>query len=132
MVGKSREYGYMERKRNLPRTAELAAGGALGAWGASRLKVGGQVARGVRLAAKHGHGEDAENVVHAARQARNQVRRVTGYGESGLRNRIPGFGTALDTIPAKMRPAAATAGGAYLAARAIPTHDERFTATGVF
>ena len=49
-----------------------------------------------------------------------------------LRGRVPGFGTALDLIPAKLRPHAAIGAGALLAARGTPAHHERFVPTGRF
>lgn len=127
-----RLYGYQERKRNYGRTAQLGAGVALGAYGASRLPVGQHVARGVKFAEARGYGPQAQKAAGHLRTGRNQVRRVTGQAEDVLRGRVPGLGTALDVIPRKMRPGLATAGGALLAARAVPTHDVRFVPTGRF
>jgi hypothetical protein len=123
-------YGYMETRRNPYRTAELGVGLGVGAWGASRLQVGSQVGRGVRIAQAKGKGQQAKGLVDRGRKARDTTRRITGQGEAGLRNRIPGFGTALDKIPKHLQPRVATGIGALLAVRAIPTHDERFVASG--
>lgn len=131
-IGKSRTYGYMDRERNYPRTAELAAGGALAAWGVPRLKLLSPLAaHGLRLATKHGGGKEAEAALQAARSVSRVTRNVTGAGEAQLR-RIKALDTAIEAVPAHLRPGVATAAGALLAARAIPTHDERFVPTGRF
>lgn len=131
-VGKAdRTYGYMEERRNGLRTAGMGVGAGVAAWGASRLHVGPLVTRGARLATEKGvDRKTTDSLVARGRRVRDTTRKVTGQAEGVLRGRVPGFGTALDAIPAKHRAAAATGAGGYLMLRSHPTKDERFVSTG--
>lgn len=129
-VTKAVTYGYMEERRNKQRTAYQVGGAALAAGGAAHLQVGRAVARGQRYADASGRGKQYRQGADVVRRGRNQVRNVSGQAVTGLRSRVPGFGTALSVIPPKLRPHAAIGGGALLAARGTPAHDERFVPTG--
>lgn len=124
-VGKSVTYGYRERTLSVPRTTEALAGGALAAYGVSRMRLGGMASYGARLAGKHGGGKEADEALALARELRDSVRRQTGKGEKQLR-KVAALDRAIERVPANLRPAVATSVGAVLVSNARPVHNERF------
>lgn len=122
-------YGYQQRQLSPVRTTETAAGLALGAWGASRMKSLNQLAAyGMRMAEKNGGGAEAEKALEAARRLAEATRRQTGKGERALRQNAR-FNAAVEAVPPPLRPAVATTAGALLVAHAHPVHTERFHRT---
>lgn len=127
-VTKSVQYGYQERKRSLTRTAEFAGGVALTAYGASRLRMVGQlVGYGARIAEKQGaKPEQVERVMSAARALGRGTRQVTGRGEAQAR-KVKALNDAISAVPYGLRAPVATAAGVMLASNARPTTRETFT-----
>lgn len=130
MVGKNVQFGYRERTVSPVRAGEAAVGVAALAWGGSRLKMLGPLAQhGVKAAARRGLESEAQRAVGFGATTGRAVRNATGRGEQALRDKVSGFGTSLDRVPAKMRPSVVAGGGAALTAHAMPVRRERFTPT---
>lgn len=129
-VGKA-IYGYQDRKRSLPRTAEFAGGVALAAYGASRLHmVGSLAAYGARIAEKQGATpKQVDAVMSAARVVGRGTRQVTGQGEAQAR-KVKALANAIDAVPYGLRAPVATAAGVMLVSNARPTTRESFTPVG--
>jgi hypothetical protein len=129
-VGKAM-YGVQERKVEPSRVVEAAAGGALAAYGLSRLKMVGSLARyGARVAERNGaNSRQVERVMSAASAVGRGTKATTGAGEKQLR-RIKVLNNAIEQVPLALRPAVATTAGIMLVQHARPVHQNRFTPMG--
>ena len=128
---RKRDYGYMERRTDLTRVAEAGVGTGLAAYGLSRMRMVGSLARyGARIAERQGaKPKDVERVMSAAAAVGRGVRTATGAGESQVR-RVRVLNNAVEQIPLALRPAVATTAGVMLVQHARPVRQDRFHRTG--
>lgn len=129
-VGKAM-YGVQERKTEPSRVIEAGVGGALAAYGLSRLKMVGSLARyGARVAERNGaKPKQVDRVMSAAAAVGRGTKQVTGGGESQLR-RVKVLNNAIEQIPLALRPAVATTAGIMLVQHARPVRQDHFKPMG--
>lgn len=110
-----------ESKPSLLRYAGMGIGGGLTAWGLGRSgMLGSALGRGVKAATARGN-TNALEALRLAQATQGLLRRGTAPGERGIRQ-IRALNTAINRVPASIRPEIAAASGIYLMGSSHPVN----------
>ena len=108
-----------ESRPSLLHYAGMGIGGGLAAWGLGRSgMLGSALGRGVKAATARGN-TNALEALRMAQATQGLLARGTAPGERGVRQ-IRALNTAINRVPAAMRPEIAAASGIYLMGNSAP------------
>ena len=114
-----------ETRPSMLNYTKLGVGSALAAWGLGRSgMLGAALGRGVKMATARGN-TNALDALRMAQATQGLLARSTAPGERGLRQ-IRSLNTAINRVPARLRPEIAAASGIYLMGSSHPLNRSHY------